>query len=375
MSGSKEVWVNLEGHRYPIYVGLGNVQELGNILSQLNWRGKLGLITDENVARLYLDNILDIIKSSINKECITHILPAGEEYKTLSQIENICTTMLRGGLDRTSGVIALGGGVVGDVAGFFSACYMRGIPFVQIPTTIVAQVDASIGGKTGVNHPLGKNIIGAFHQPDAVLIDLSFLRTLPEKIYFEGFAEIIKRAIIADEQMFKFCEENAQNLKLRELDFLLYPVFRSCEIKADIVMKDEKEQSIRAYLNLGHTFGHAIESVTNYKQYLHGEAVAIGLVCACELSRILGFCHQSIPEKVRNLLRQYGLPISFSGIAVEEILEAMKRDKKVRAGALRFILPRKIGEVFIAEDVPLDVVKEVLIKVSEGGSYDNVLLK
>jgi 3-dehydroquinate synthase len=350
---TKTVNVILEGHSYPIYIGAENIGMLKNILSELNWRGKLGLITDENVARFHLDTVLEIIKTSVNKECVTHILPAGEEHKSLSQIENICTTMLQGGLDRASGVIALGGGVVGDIAGFFSACYMRGIPFIQIPTTIVAQGDASIGGKTGVNHALGKNIIGAFHQPDAVLIDLKFLTTLHEKIYIEGFAEIIKHAIIADEEMFGYCEEKIDELKLRSLTALLYPVVRSCEIKADIVMKDPKEKSIRAYLNLGHTFGHAIESVTNYMQSLHGEAVAIGLVCACELSRMLGFCHQSITDRTKNLLQRYGLPTSFSGLDVDGILDAMKRDKKVRAGTLRFVLPRRIGEVFIAEDVPL----------------------
>lgn len=365
MANSKVVWVKLEEHSYPIYIGSGSIQKLKEILPNLGWQGKLGLITDENVAQFHLNNVLEIVNSSTNKNCITHILPAGEEHKTLSQIDNICTTMLRGGLDRTSGIIALGGGVVGDIAGFFSACYMRGIPFIQIPTTIVAQVDASIGGKTGVNHPLGKNILGAFYQPDAVLIDLNFLTTLPDRIYIEGFAEIIKHAIIADEQMFDYCENKIDGLKTKNLDLLVFPVLRSCEIKADIVMKDEKEQSIRAYLNLGHTFGHAIESVTNYSRYLHGEAVAIGLVCACELSRMLGYCHPSIPTKVRNLLKQYGLPTSYSGIPVEDILEAMKRDKKVKAGTLRFILPRRIGEVFIAEDIPLEVVKEVLLTVSE----------
>ncbi|MCX8064127.1 MAG: 3-dehydroquinate synthase [Candidatus Hydrogenedentes bacterium] len=366
----KTVWVNLEGHSYPIHVGLDCLNMLKNILLSLNWKGKVGIITDENVAKLHFDKIERILKEVINIGYVVHLLPAGEEHKTLSQIENICTTMLKGGLDRSSGVIAFGGGVVGDIAGFFSASYMRGIPFIQIPTTIVAQVDASIGGKTGVNHPLGKNIIGAFYQPQAVIIDLKLLESLPHRIYIEGFAEIIKHAIITDEEMFLYCEKYVEEMKARKLDFLLYPVYRSCEIKADIVMRDEKEQSIRAYLNLGHTFGHAIEAVTNYTRYLHGEAVAIGLVCACELSSILGFAPGNLPERVSKVLQRYGLPVSLNDVPIEDVLDAMKRDKKVRAGTLRFILPRRIGEVFIAEDVPLGVVREAILKVVSESNID-----
>lgn len=365
MGDIKTIWVTLEGHKYPIYVGIGCIEVLNDILPQLKWRGKIGIVTDKNVARLYLERVKSLLGENRGKDYIVHILPPGEEHKTLFQVEDICTTMLRGGLDRSSGVIALGGGVVGDVAGFFSASYMRGIPFIQIPTTIVAQVDASIGGKTGVNHPLGKNIVGAFHQPEVVIIDLEFLRTLPERIYLEGFAEIIKHAVIADENLFKYCEQHADELRNKNLELLIYPIIRSCEIKADIVMRDEKEQSIRAYLNLGHTFGHALESVTNYTKYLHGEAVSIGLVCACELSSMLGFAPMDLANKVRNILRKYNLPVSFdqANIEVEEILDAMRRDKKVRAGTIRFVLPKRIGEVFIAEDVPLEVVRETLLKV------------
>ncbi len=359
----KTVWVKLSGHTYPIHIGCDIFPILGEELVRLNWKGKIGLITDENVAKHYLSDCENILKKVCPQGYVVHVLPSGEEYKTLEQIEHICTSMLKGGLDRSSGMIALGGGVVGDIAGYFAASYMRGIPFVQVPTTIVSQVDASIGGKTGVNHPLGKNILGAFHQPHSVLIDLNFLKTLPIRIYAEGFAEIIKHGVIADEGLFRYCMDKSDSLVNRDLKCLLYPVIRSCEIKADIVMQDEKEQNIRAYLNYGHTFGHAFEAVTNYQKFLHGEAVSLGMIAAAELAVLMGYVDVEVPSLHRKVLQKYGLPTYWDEVPIEEVLQAMQRDKKTKAGKLRFILPRKIGEVAIVADVSEELIRQALIRI------------
>lgn len=362
---SKIVWVELSGHSYPIHIGVGIFSVIKEEITRLGWKGKIGIITDTNVANHYLSDCEKVIKKVCPRGYAVHILPAGEKYKNLQQIENICTTMLQEGLDRSSGIIALGGGVVGDIAGYFSASYMRGIPFVQVPTTIVSQVDASIGGKTGVNHPLGKNILGAFHQPHSVVIDLNFLKTLPERIYREGFAEIIKHGVIADEELFEYCYDNAEQLIRKDFKYLLYPIVRSCEIKADIVMKDEKEQNIRAYLNYGHTFGHAFETVTHYKTFLHGEAVALGMVTASEVAVRMGYVSEDVPLQHRKVLAKYHLPVHWSGLPVDEVMQSMKRDKKTKAGKLRFILPRRIGEVSIESEVPEEFVHQALEKIKK----------
>ncbi|MGC8845110.1 MAG: 3-dehydroquinate synthase [Candidatus Hydrogenedens sp.] len=359
----KTIWIKLSGHSYPIHVGVGILPQLSEELVRLNWKGKIGIITDTNVANYYLNICEELVKKVCPQGYVIHILPAGEEYKTIQQIEDMCTTMLQGGLDRSSGIIALGGGVVGDIAGYFSASYMRGIPFIQVPTTIVSQVDASIGGKTGVNHPLGKNILGAFYQPHSVVIDLNLLKTLPEQIYREGFAEIIKHGVIADKELFDYCQNNAEQLIQKDLDCLLYPIVRSCEIKADIVMKDEKEQNIRAYLNYGHTFGHAFEAVTHYKIFLHGEAVSLGMVTASEVGVLLGYVPEDVPLQHRKVLKKYRLPIRWDDLPIDDVMESMKRDKKTKAGKLRFIIPRRIGEVSIESDVPEDIIRCALKRI------------
>ena len=366
IGNTKTVWVKLIGHTYPIHIGQNIFSMLADELIRLDWKGKVGLITDEQVAKYYLDICEQVLKKACQQGYVIHILPVGEEYKTLEQIEHICTTMLEGGLDRSSGIIAMGGGVVGDVAGFFASSYMRGIPFIQIPTTIVSQVDASIGGKTGVNHPLGKNILGAFYQPQLVLIDLNFLKTLPERIYREGFAEIIKHGVIADQELFEYCLIHAEIMLHKNLEALTYPIVRSCEIKADIVMKDEKEQNIRAYLNYGHTFGHAFESVTNYQKFLHGEAVSIGMVSSAELAVLMGYVNDEIPKLHREVLRKYNLPVAWQDIPVDKVIQSMYRDKKTKVGKLRFILPKKIGEVTIVSNIPEDSIRQALSRIMQG---------
>jgi 3-dehydroquinate synthase len=257
-------------------------------------------------------------------------------------------------------VIALGGGVVGDVAGFAAATFMRGVRWVQVPTTIVAQVDSSVGGKTGVNHPQGKNTIGAFHQPAAVVIDLTLLRTLPDREVRAGLAEVIKHGVIADAGLFAYLEREASAILAKDLAALEWPVERSCEIKAAVVAEDEYEQGRRADLNYGHTFGHAIESATAYRRFLHGEAVALGMHAAALLAADLGLVDRAFVQRQRACLAAYGLPVSWSELPVDDTLQVMHHDKKARAGALRFIVPDRLGHVVHRTDVPETQVRNVL---------------
>jgi len=347
---SKTVPVALGDRSYEITIGTGTLDRLPALVAATGARGAVGIVTDSNVAPRYLDQVRALVEAT-GKPCATHILPAGEDQKRLVQIEAICGTFLEAGLDRSSLLIALGGGVVGDITGFAAAVFMRGIPFLQIPTTIVAQVDSSVGGKTAVNHPLSKNSIGAFHQPAAVLIDMNFLRSLPPRELRAGLAEAIKHGIIADAALFDYMEANAARILDCDLDALALPVLRSCEIKAAIVSEDETEQGVRANLNYGHTFGHAIESVSNYTRFLHGEAIAIGMCCAAHLGKELGLVDQAFVDRQRACFQRYDLPVLWEELPVEEALAAMKRDKKVRAGTMKFIVPTQMGHVIQRTDV------------------------
>ncbi len=342
--------VSLGARSYPIHLGEGALEQLPEVLAAARVKGTLGVVTDSHVAPLYGSRVEALIRSAGFKS-VTHVMPAGEEYKRLDRIEAICGTFLEAGLDRASAVIALGGGVVGDIAGFAAGVFMRGIPFIQVPTTVVAQVDSSVGGKTGVNHPLGKNTIGVFHQPRAVLIDLSFLRTLPGRELSAGVAEIIKHGVIADAELFEYMERHAEAILAKDLSALEYPVRRSCEIKAAIVAEDETEQGVRANLNYGHTFGHAIESVSGYTRFLHGEAVALGMCAAGALARNLGMADERFVERQRQCCVLYGLPVAWPELPVEASLAAMRKDKKARAGALKFILATEIGRVVQRTDI------------------------
>lgn len=347
---NKTINVALGEHAYLIHVGVANLELLPEVLDRMACKGAAGLVTDSNVGPLYAERVSQLARQT-GKQLVTHVLPAGEEHKRFDQIESICGTMLEGGLDRSSLLIALGGGVVGDMTGFAAACFMRGIPFVQIPTTIVAQVDSSVGGKTGVNHPLGKNTIGAFHQPGAVLIDMSLLRSLPDRELRAGMAEVIKHGVIADVPLFEHLEQHAEAILRKDLEALCLPVIRSCEIKAAIVAEDEREMGTRANLNYGHTFGHAIESVTEYKRFLHGEAVALGMCAAGALSRRLGMADDAFVARQAACCRAYGLPTEWSGLPVEETLPLMRKDKKARAGAMKFILADRLGNVVQRTDI------------------------
>jgi 3-dehydroquinate synthase len=273
-------------------------------------------------------------------------LPDGEAFKTLETVEDILDTLVENSANRDTTVVALGGGVVGDIAGFAAACYMRGVDFVQVPTTLLAQVDSSVGGKTGVNHASGKNLIGAFHQPRAVLIDTGTLKTLPDRELKAGLAEVIKYGAIVDADFFAWIEDNLEALIARDADALAAAVQRSCELKAEIVAEDERESGRRALLNFGHTFGHAIEHCQGYGEWLHGEAVAAGMVMAAQLSAN----DTALAGRIETLLKRAGLPTRPPAIAANDLLAAMSLDKKVQGKQLRFVLLRSLGDAFVTSD-------------------------
>ncbi len=276
------------------------------------------------------------------------IVPDGEEYKVLLWVNFIYGELLQHKLDRASALIALGGGVIGDIAGFAASTYMRGISFIQAPTTLLAQVDSSVGGKTGVNHPLGKNMIGTFYQPRLVWTDVNTLKTLPKKEFLAGMAEVIKYGVIWDEDLFRFLEDNREKIHNLERDALEYIIRRSCEIKAEVVSRDERESGLRAILNYGHTIGHALETVTGYTTFLHGEAVAIGMHLEARLSLLSGLISDAEVKRIHSLIKAYDLPVEIPPhIDMNKIISSMQLDKKVVAGELKFILPEKIGSVSI----------------------------
>ncbi len=346
----KTLTVSLGERSYPIYIGQNILEQVTALLQRESVRGVVGLVTDSNVGPLYADRVMKCIEAS-GLRCVTYEIPAGEPNKRLSEIEEMCGAFLEGGLDRASVLIALGGGVVGDMTGFAASVFMRGIPFLQIPTTIVAQVDSSVGGKTGVNHPLGKNTIGAFHQPRGVVIDMTLLRTLPDRELYAGMAEVIKHGVIADAALFSYLESHVDAILNKDLDALVTPVLRSCEIKASVVAQDEKEQGLRAILNYGHTFGHAIEAVSQYSRFLHGEAVALGMCAAGELAHALDMVDADFVARQRACCAAYQLPVSWSELPVEEAVKAMQKDKKARAGVLNFILAEQMGRVVQRKDI------------------------
>lgn len=338
--------VELGARSYPIYIGNG-------LLGQAEWlvphiAGKQVLvISNETVAPLYMDRVLAGLPGL---SCRAHVLPDGEQYKTLEVWKTIFDELLRCRFDRAATLVALGGGVIGDMAGFAAACYQRGVPFIQIPTTLLAQVDSSVGGKTGVNHPLGKNMIGAFYQPRCVIIDTDTLNTLDERQLRAGIAEIIKYGVIRDAKFFSWLEQNVDRLLAREPAALAYAIEQSCRNKAEVVALDEREDGIRATLNLGHTFGHAIETALDYQDWLHGEAVAVGTLMAADLSERLGWLARSEHERIAALLEAAGLPQHPPPIEVARIMELMSVDKKVQRGKLRLVLLRGIGAATVTSD-------------------------
>ena len=342
MSDTRSITVELGERSYPIFIGSGLLG--GGFDLSAHVRGPDCLVvTNETVEPLYLDAL---VANLTGKQVRVISLPDGEAYKTLETVEDILDTLVENGANRDTTVVALGGGVVGDIAGFAAACYMRGVDFVQAPTTLLAQVDSSVGGKTGVNHASGKNLIGAFHQPRAVLIDTGTLKTLPDRELKAGLAEVIKYGAIVDADFFAWIEDNLEALIARDADALAAAVQRSCELKAEIVAEDERESGRRALLNFGHTFGHAIEHCQGYGEWLHGEAVAAGMVMAAQLSAN----DAALAGRIEKLLERAGLPTRPPVIAANDLLAAMSLDKKVQGKQLRFVLLRSLGDAFVTSD-------------------------
>ncbi|HZI47398.1 MAG TPA: 3-dehydroquinate synthase [Pyrinomonadaceae bacterium] len=338
--------VSLGERSYDIVVEPGVSVSIGESLWNLRLTGKIGIVTDRHVARHYLKRTADSLKQA-GLEPVPIILPPGERSKTLATIARILDVLARHKFERRSMLLALGGGVVGDLAGFAAAIYQRGIPFVQVPTTLVAQVDSSVGGKTGVDHVLGKNLIGAFHQPRAVFIDPDTLRTLPRREWVAGLAEVIKYGIIADESFFSFLEESMPGLLKLEESAVRQAIVRSCEIKAQVVAEDERESDRRRILNYGHTIGHALESLGGYRGLIHGEAVGIGLVQEADLAVHLGVCERDVVTRIRRLVQAAGLPDRMPTTSFSALWQAMQHDKKVVGGKVVGVWPVRIGEVVI----------------------------
>ncbi len=336
--------VNLGDRSYSIHIGENVLSRAGEFLQQAHLRGKVAVVTNPTVAQLYLDSVhAGLTKSGF--EVTPVLVPDGEEYKNLNSLAAIYNCLIRERFERGSCVLALGGGVVGDLAGFAAATYLRGVPYVQVPTTLLAQVDSSVGGKTGVNHQEGKNLIGAFYQPRLVLIDVTALASLPRRQLVAGLAEVIKYGIIEDPTLFNFLENHIESLLALNRERLIQTITTSCAIKARVVEKDEREEDYRAVLNFGHTIGHALEAATGYSQLLHGEAVAIGMVKAAALSVQEGFCDQRSFERVRKLVKKTGLPLEIpSGVAMQNLIQGMEVDKKSAAGKIKFVMCTGIGK-------------------------------
>ncbi|MEM9396782.1 MAG: 3-dehydroquinate synthase [Pseudomonadota bacterium] len=341
--------VDLGDRSYPIYIQAGALSDSDLYRKHLSGSQAI-VVTNERVAPLYLEQLKNALDPAT--QVSTVVLPDGEEHKSLAVLEQIYDVALKDGHNRTTTILALGGGVVGDMAGFAAASYQRGVPFIQIPTTLLAQVDSSVGGKTGVNHPLGKNMIGAFYQPQAVLIDTKVLASLPPREYAAGLAEVIKYGLICDQEFYDWLQARSESLAARDSVVLEEAIERSCDCKARVVAADEKEAGLRAILNLGHTFAHAIESAQGYGVWLHGEAVAAGMVLALRLSISKGYLDATALAPLLEWLRAVNLPVEPpQDIAVERWLELMRRDKKAVNGKLRLVLLRRIGEAFLTDEV------------------------
>lgn len=354
----KTLYVELGERRYPIFIGSNlNPQEL---LEPYIHGKQVMIVSNDTVAPLYLDRYKAALEN-LGKTVATCILPDGEKYKNIEHLNLIFDALLEAGFNRDCTVLALGGGVIGDMAGFASACFQRGIYFIQVPTTLLSQVDSSVGGKTGINHPLGKNMIGAFQQPQVVLADMSQLSTLPDRELSAGLAEVIKYALLGDEEFLVWLEANMEGLIARDEQLLAEAVYRSCAHKARIVANDEKEQGERALLNLGHTFGHAIESYLGYGEWLHGEAVATGMVMAADLSHRMGWILLEDLERTKKIISRAQLPIVCPKIPLDDFLAYMAHDKKVLNGQLRLVLLQQLGKAVITRGFDVELMQQAIL--------------
>ncbi|MHB8169959.1 MAG: 3-dehydroquinate synthase [Thermincolia bacterium] len=362
------VQVNLAENSYPILLGEHILPQLGVNLKGLASQGTIGnnvlLVTNPTVNHLFGQAVSTGLREA-GFTVTTVEIPDGEEYKTMETAAQVYDAAFDAQLDRKSVVVALGGGVVGDLAGFVASTFMRGVNLVQVPTTLLAQVDSSVGGKVAVNHPKGKNIIGSFYQPKLVFIDIATLRSLPQREIQTGLAEVIKYGVIWDQKFFQYLVDNTEAIKNLTTQHLLHLVQTSCTIKARVVELDEKEANLRAILNFGHTFGHALEALTNYKLYRHGEAVAIGMVSASRIATAIALLESGAKDAIEELIKAFGLPTDFRDLQVDEIMDKMLYDKKTQAGRVNFIIPETIGKVRITSDVPQEIIRQVLIE--QGG--------
>ena len=362
----RTVYVELCERRYPIYIGHGKLGEIGVRCAEHDLGRKVAVITDETVAALYLSPVLGSLKEQ-GFEVVEVVIPAGEAQKCLETMDGIFERLIQARLDRGCTVVALGGGVVGDLAGFVAATFLRGVAFVQVPTTVLAQADSGVGGKVAVNHRLGKNLIGAFHQPKFVLMDTDVLKTLPPREIRAGLVEVVKHGMIRDEAFFAFLEEHIEELVALTASpgIMERMIERNCEIKGEVVRLDEREHGLRMILNYGHTVGHALEALGGYGRLRHGEAVGLGMRMAARIAVEKGLFSEEALARQNRLLRKLGVRDGIEGFDPEEILEKMKSDKKVREGKVRFVLPERIGQVVIREDVTEEEVRRSLVSGGE----------
>ncbi len=350
--------VDLGSRSYPIHIGPGLIDRPELLVPHLA-QPRAAVVTNTTVAPLYLERLTRTLGGA-GVQVIPVVLPDGEAYKNWETLNRIFDALLTHRAERKTTLIALGGGVIGDLAGFAAASYQRGVPFIQVPTTLLAQVDSSVGGKTGINHPLGKNMIGAFYQPRVVLADTATLDTLPDRELSAGLAEVIKYGLIRDLEFLEWLEANMERLVSRDTEALIHAIHRSCRNKAEVVAADEREAGQRALLNLGHTFGHAIEAGMGYGNWLHGEAVAAGTMLAADLSRRMGLIGEADVARIEKLFRRAGLPVEAPDLGAEAYMNYMGVDKKVEAGRIRFVLFRALGEAFVTAEVPPELLRQTL---------------
>lgn len=350
--------VELANRSYPIHIGRDLISDANLILPHLK-RKHVAIVTNTTVAPLYLDKLSQTLQAA-GVTVIPIILPDGEAYKNTETLNTIYDVLLQNRCERSTTLIALGGGVIGDLTGYAAATYLRGVPFIQVPTTLLSQVDSSVGGKTGINHPLGKNMIGAFYQPQVVLADIDTLKTLPAREFAAGMAEVVKYGLIRDTDFFDWLETHIEQLMALEEGAISEAIYRSCQNKAEVVARDEHENGERALLNLGHTFGHAIENAMGYGVWLHGEAVAAGTMLAADLSKRLGWLTAAEVTRIHALLSKAGLPLDAPKLGAEKYLDLMQMDKKVADGKIRLVLQQGIGKSVITSDYDAEKLKETL---------------
>jgi 3-dehydroquinate synthase len=354
--------VALGERSYPVHIGSGLLERADLVVPFLT-RKSVAVVTNTTVAPLFLEQFAGAL-SREKVEVVRIVLPDGEDHKDWQTLNQVFDALLKNRCGRDTTLVALGGGVIGDLAGFAAATYQRGVRYIQVPTTLLSQVDSSVGGKTAINHPLGKNMIGAFHQPVVVLADTDTLGTLPDRELRSGLAEVIKHGLIRDAGFFAWLEANLERLLSRDAEALVHAVRRSVEIKAEVVAEDERENGLRKVLNFGHTFGHAIETGLGYGAWLHGEAVAAGMAMAADLSRQIGYLSDADTDRIRSLLQRAGLPVASKGIAPERMQQLMSVDKKAKEGRIPFVLLQRLGAATLRDDVPAAALGRTLSRLA-----------